>query len=128
MYRALRVFLRWAMRRWLTERLQELLSQGTALKPLHLVLSLVRPSSVLLLDSIADEPGITVEWVLTNELEGGGRFSPLSVLPKIKLARKEDKIECPAKMMRRNAGHLVYQSLRDARAWQLWCSCSGPLR
>ena len=66
--------LRWAMRRWLTEPLQELLSEGTALKPLHLVLSLVRPSSVLLLESIADEPGITVEWVLTNELEGGGGF------------------------------------------------------
>ena len=50
------------------------LAEGQALKQTHLVVCLLQPSSVLLLETVTQQPGVSVEWLLPNELEGGGMY------------------------------------------------------
>ena len=52
----------------------EQLAEGQTLKHTHLVVCLLQPSSVLLLETVTQQPGVTVEWLLPNELEGGGMY------------------------------------------------------
>jgi len=48
----------------------EQLAEGHALKPMHLIVCLLRPSLVPLLETVTQQPGVNVEWLLPNELEG----------------------------------------------------------